>query len=370
MTLSRTARILIAILLLAAAVFFWVNFFSQEPSTAPATLGTEPTPAPPTVARPDAAAAPPDQAPPETAPAAGGETPTVVVPNSPNVATRDLVVAELPFLVTEPPTAGAAAPEGAAGAAASSNRAQGAQRMSVNPFSPILVQAAAAPQAATVAQAPSNQPAIVDVTSADGASSGAQASAAPAEPVRAPAPQPLAPPSPQAANLPRELPSGTLPVAPGILRSSRNQPVAAAPADVGRLAALREPGNEALQSGALGTAAGGEVRSPSMVPQVMGPRPAQPATEAGAVATANPPLQAGTDGLSRYLRDHNVRFTGTVLGPVSVGVFRSALYRLPVVLSLGQKLPDTNIVLTDIRGHEAQFKLDESTQTLSLDLRR
>jgi len=91
---------------------------------------------------------------------------------------------------------------------------------------------------------------------------------------------------------------------------------------------------------------------------------------AAANGSGNPPLQAGTDSLSRYLRDHNVRFTGTVLGPVSVGVFRSDQYTAPVVVSLGQDLPQTKITLTDLRGHEAVFSYQEATQSLSLDLRR
>ena len=35
MTLSRTARILIALLLVAAAAFVWINFFAETPDTPP-----------------------------------------------------------------------------------------------------------------------------------------------------------------------------------------------------------------------------------------------------------------------------------------------------------------------------------------------
>jgi hypothetical protein len=60
MTLSRTARILLALLLLAAAAFFWVNFFTQnrvlgeDPET-PATAAVPPAPTPsePADAAPD-----------------------------------------------------------------------------------------------------------------------------------------------------------------------------------------------------------------------------------------------------------------------------------------------------------------------------
>jgi len=98
------------------------------------------------------------------------------------------------------------------------------------------------------------------------------------------------------------------------------------------------------------------------------------AAPAPAAATANTdyrdPLAAGATALSRYLRDNNFSFTGSVLGPVSVGVFRSAINSTPIVISLGQTLPDTEIVLTDLKGQQAELTLDDTTQTLTLDLRR
>jgi hypothetical protein len=104
-----------------------------------------------------------------------------------------------------------------------------------------------------------------------------------------------------------------------------------------------------------------------VTPELIGP--GRPATAAEASGPAVP-LAVGADLLSRYLRDNNVSFTGTVLGPLSVGVFRSNLYGSPVVLTLGQTLPDTDILLTDLRGYEARFSLGDRTQTLALDLRR
>ena len=104
-----------------------------------------------------------------------------------------------------------------------------------------------------------------------------------------------------------------------------------------------------------------------MAPDIIGvPQP----RESAAAAQPSLPLAVGADPLSRYLRDNDVRFTGTVLGPLSVGVFRSNLYGSPVVLTLGQPLPETDIILSDLRGYEARFSLGDSTQTLSLDLRR
>ncbi len=373
MTLSRTARILIALLLLSAAAFFWVNFFQREPGPVQA------VPAPvapveaaaqgaPTVAPEGGDAGPASASQPD---ATGDGSPSVVVPSTPEVATRDLVVSDLPFLVTEPPAQTNDATGGAANANAAS-RPQNAQRMSVNPFSPILVQAPpAAPQASAPAQSAPPQVVQVETPSQPAAVSGTGAPAAAQQSVRAPAPRPIAPPSTQTAALPRQLPSGTLSSTPDILRTARTQPRETAPTGLGRLAAVREPEAAPLDGG-LAAAQGVTEGAPSSVPVPMGPAQTVVA-EAGtqpAGGSVAAPLQAGTSPLSRYLRDHNVRFTGTVLGPVSVGVFRSALYTTPVVLSLGQNLPDTHIVLTDLRGHEASFTMDDSTQTISLDLRR
>jgi hypothetical protein len=82
------------------------------------------------------------------------------------------------------------------------------------------------------------------------------------------------------------------------------------------------------------------------------------------------PLAAGTNRLARYLRDNGYSFTGSVLGPVSVGVFRSNGDPVPQVVALGQTLPNTEIVLTDLRGQQAELMLDDVRQTLILDIRR
>jgi hypothetical protein len=382
MTLSRTARILIAVLLLAAAAFFWVNFFSQEPPAATplTTTGTQPSPASSAssststpagaVATPTPASTPAGTTPQATAPAAQNAAP-VVAPNKPAVATRDLQVAELPFLVTQPPASGQAAGSAAGAAAGSTSPTAGTQtttsgqRMSVNPFSPIVVQAPAPAPSAT--QASAQPPASQQVTTAPAPSA---QTATPPQLAEAPAPQPVAPPPPQASGLPHALPSGMLPTTPSVLQTTRAQASSSAPKDLGAVAAVRVPDN--ASSASLGTVSQqGVLSSAPTLPSVLGPgQPTQASSAQGTPANGNPPLQAGTDPLSRYLRDNNVQFTGTVLGPVSVGVFRSSQYKLPVVVSLGQVLPDTKITLTDLRGHEAVFTLNDSTQSLSLDLRR
>ncbi|MEJ2667046.1 MAG: hypothetical protein P8Z81_08105, partial [Deinococcales bacterium] len=174
--------------------------------------------------------------------------------------------------------------------------------------------------------------------------------------------------------LPRALPSGMLPTTPSVLQSTRAQASSSAPKDLGTVAAVRTPSDASNGSPSLGTLSqSGMLTSAPSLPGVLGPsqpKPAPPAKTQASAGNGTPPLQAGTDTLSRYLRDNNVRFTGTVLGPVSVGVFRSTQYKTPVVVSLGQDLPDTKITLTDLRGHEAVFTLNDSTQSLSLDLRR
>jgi hypothetical protein len=46
---------------------------------------------------------------------------------------------------------------------------------------------------------------------------------------------------------------------------------------------------------------------------------------------------------------------------VSVGVFRSNGDPVPQVVALGQTLPNTEIVLTDLRGQQAELMLDDTS---------
>jgi len=408
MTLSRTARILLAILLLAAAAFFWVNFFTQnrvigEDPDVPPTATIPPTPepdAPPVTEAPDVdpevapevdadvdpdvdpAVAPdveaevdpeapevdPDAPPPplvvDPADEPDVDDPPVVVIDPPVTVARDLEVAQLPFLITEPPPA----PEivdPAAIAALEAERALAAARATVNPFSPIVVRR---PPAPAPERAVPDAPTVTEVPVPDGPP------AAPAEPARVatPAPQPLTPAPTISRDLPRALPTGTpLATTPGLLRETRAIETIDRP-EVPPVTTVRVPEEPAAEAPAE------SVRTtPGIVadvPELRGTEPVaeppEPVEEATEPRTPAAPLAAGTDQLARYLRDNGYRFTGSVLGPVSVGVFRSNAEAVPQVVALGQTLPNTDIVLTDLRGEQAELTLGDLSQILILDLRR
>lgn len=319
MTLSREARIIIGIVFVAAAAWLWINYFTQAGEPVSAEL---PAPAAPAVVAPPAVA-------------------------------RELTIAQLPFLVT-------AVPEVAVEAVAEEEAPiarPGAQRAAINPFSPIIVRAAPAPATPTPAVIATTPPPPIEV-----ANILLPIAPTPQPPpvVSAPVPRPLAPPPPPVAdNLPRALPSGTLPIAPSILRQARTAPPG--PANLAEVVAIRVPEATAELPPRLAPEA---QAAPATTPL----RPLAPTP----VATLQvvPPLSAGANPLARYLRDQNVTFTGSVLGPIGVGVFRSNLTLAPVVVALGQPLPDTDIVLKGLRGQEAVFSQGNHSETLVLNLRR
>jgi hypothetical protein len=332
--LSRTSRIMIGFLLLALAAFLWVNFLVRDSGFDLGFLRA---------AGGDLGGAPEAQAP-------------AVAPVPESQVARELEILDLPFLVTEPPVR-AESPEGAP-AQAEAAPGQAARRATVNPFSPVIqsggARAAAQPTGQRQGAAQNN---VTNVPVPGQPAGGAQAAAGP----RAPAPAPVTPSGQASGTLPRALPGGTLGTTPPLLREAIGATDVPA-GNAGRMAAVREPerpATELQQAGVAGPAAG--------EPQPL-ERPISP--QAQARPGGQPPLAAGTSTLSRYLRDNNVRFTGSVIGPVSVGVFRSSLTSAPVVISLGQALPDTSIVLTDLRGQQAELTLGDSKQTLTLELRR
>ena len=385
MTLSRTARILLAILLLSAAAFFWVNFFTQnrilaeDPET-PATAVTPPAPVPapdaddPDAAPvdpvteaevvPDAEAEPtPDVDDPAVvvtpAPIEPSDDDPVVVIDPPLTVARAVVVSDLPFLITEPPSE-LDPPDPAAVDPREAERALAAARATVNPFSPIVVRRPPAPEREVPAA-----PTVTEVAVPDGP---------PPAPVRVstPAPRALAPAPVVSRDLPRALPTGTpLAATPGLLQEPRaidtidREPVP----EITTTRLPEEPEVEPVPIEALRP-------TPAIsadVPELRGADPVEEPPEPVVTelpAPSEAPLAAGTNRLTRYLRDKGYTFTGSVLGPVSVGVFRANDDPTPHVVALGQTLPNTEIVLTDLRGQQAELTLDDLSQILILDIRR
>lgn len=207
----------------------------------------------------------------------------------------------------------------------------------------------------------------VDVPGGPGNSSAGSTASGAAEAApqaSAPTPEVNVPIDPLASNLPRTLPSGTLASTPEILRPSRAPALpgsAGQPNNLSQVAALSVPGGDA----------------PPALPLSDAPIPSAPVAEADVAplqagvpaSSGSGPMAAGTTQLSRYLRDQNYRFTGSVIGPVGVGVFRMGNAPTPVVVPLGQTLPETDIVLTSLQGKQAELTRENDTQVLVLDLR-
>ena len=83
------------------------------------------------------------------------------------------------------------------------------------------------------------------------------------------------------------------------------------------------------------------------------------------------PIEAGVSELTRYLRDYNFEYTGSVIGAVrSVGMFRTNVSATPITITLGQNIPKTDIVLTNLQNNQAEFTKGQDKVILNLDLRR
>lgn len=439
---SRTTRVLLGGLLLALAAFVWFNYFWQPqqptvqvgtpqppggngiaggPGAVPLVSGQQdaaeqPLAGPESDADADAAVVPSPVAAPDAAAGqedgaddASGAVPFVPVDTPVGVVARDLVVSDLPFLVTVAPVE----PEAQLVEDDPEALRPTAQRASINPFSPVVlatpasqqafagpVPDAVAPDSAdavdpdSVAQPevdpvievsiPSgpDQQAITTVVSPGSAAirttpvtpaSQQQLGSTPVQPaVSAPAPQVAAPaPAPVAGStvaqsLPRQLPGPALSPVPQVLQERRAVEDVPQP-NLAQVAATSEPvADAAAPEGSV------DAPLPSEPALSLADDPREPLEPVASriMPSEVDPLVAGVTPLSRYLRDYNVTFTGVVLGPISQGVFRTMAHTRPVVVALGQELPETEIVLTDLRGQEAEFTLAGATQTLTLELRR
>ena len=313
--------------------------------------------------------------------------PTVATPT----AARDIQLAELPFLITELPTT--VTEELAAAEGTEATVRPGEQRASINPFAPIVlkpleVEAAALPEGDGIVEVPIPDepialstvevPAGVETLNGPSQMEGVVLDpGAPTETavLETPLPEALTP-APAVASLPRPLPSGTLPVAPDIMRTMSRTPdadISDLPAPVEAQtqpqvaeveAAIRLPEQSPAANASLSPVASAGTEEADLEPIVT------LAADAQAAAANGGPISAGLSGLSRYLRDNDVRFTGSVIGPVGVGIFRSKVSQAPYVITLGQVIPDTDIVLTSLQGKQAQFTQGQENQVLTLDLRR
>lgn len=405
---SRSTRILLGALLLALAAFIWFNYIWQpaQPQVivggngngVSAGLGQNGLATP--VNAPLVAGQPQDDSPGlplvgGNDPLPAGETPGVAPLPQPGVVARDLEVVELPFLVTQPPAE--TEEEALAGQADDEVQRPVAVRVSVNPFSPVVL---AEPPASAVADAPdaveprpSPEPGVINVSIPDGPDQTAitsiepptgttirppvpAASTPPVQPVQPPvaAPQvadapvpavaaPMASGTAQASSslaqsLPRPLPGPSLSPVPAVLQERRAVDSVPQP-NLAQVASVEEP-----SAGIDPTVADRVPDTDLAIPEVLAPAGSR------VMPADGDPLVAGATPLSRYLRDNDVTFTGMVLGPVSQGVFRSADSPRSVVVGLGQTLPETEITLTDLRGQQAEFTLADASQFLTLDLRR
>ncbi len=319
--------------------------------------------------------------------------PTVVAPT----AARDIELAELPFLVTELPVSTDL--EGAESAATLEVARPGEQRASINPFAPIVlapveVEAVALPNGQEIIEVPiPNEPTTLTavdppagvetqtLSQAQSQGDGVLEPGAPVETVALETPLPEAlTPAPQVASLPRPLPGGTLPVAPEILRTmSRTVDGSVPVADETNVISDLQPQVAEVEvairlpdQAPITSASAVEESEPAIIPEA-DDLDLQPVTGLASDIEATPnggPIAAGLSGLSRYLRDNDVRFTGSVIGPVGVGIFRSTTSQAPYVITLGQSIPNTDIVLTSLQGKQAQFTQGQEIQSLTLDLRR
>ena len=311
-----------------------------------------------------------------------------VTPVMPPRVAREIEVLKLPFLVTSPP-----APEVEDEDVAPISHAV-RQRSSINPFAPIVVAKAPPPPpsrstppaptaTASTRLANSSAPSVSNTRAVPEARQIAQL---PPE-VVPPTPRPTAPPSPQASinHLPQALPRGTLPVVPTLLsHPTRSVAVAMTGTNtavsteiditkiVGASTPLAEPVSAYPSSSTADTPSNPnnvETDTVASVENNTGQIGVAIPAPIGALSRSQPStVMPGITVLSRYLRDVNLSFTGAVLGPINLAVFRANGQSFSV--QLGQNLPDTDIVLTNVRNHEVELTQGNESKLLTLDLRR
>lgn len=491
---SRESKMIVGLALLALGIYLWFNFLGQNnASFLPSFLGgdsssqviSSPRTDNPRVSNPSPRVS--------TQPTVSNNSQTTtgsselaapladntqairtVNPNIDNsVATtaREVIIVDLPFLITEAPVEDLLATDATEeGESAAQNRAL---RATVNPFSPIIIEEDETKNNVSASTPVQNVPgqsrptSVTHVGNTPGTSSNTSTFKAPTELIES-APLRTVTPAPALANsLPRTLATGTLNVTPGILRSQNIVPplasevAAAEEAEAERLAQVKElkaqqetaaeeiktqeaalaeelkaqqaalaeeiktqqeevglveankplpvlnnstvrmPQNNTTNLPIAATIASAPSsntlpnilatgRDAQNIPITVTAEATNPQTNEAIVTvvdnaeaingTDNPqdaladpstnggPLEAGGSDLSRYLRDNNFQYTGSVRGVVSVGMFRTSVQA--ITITLGQTIPKTDIVLTDLQNNQAEFTQGQDKVILNLDLRR
>lgn len=83
--------------------------------------------------------------------------------------------------------------------------------------------------------------------------------------------------------------------------------------------------------------------------------------------TQTPSVAPAASSLDSYLAQQSVQFNAVVLGPVNTAVFKTA--QGFVVVSSGQKIPDTDITVSNVSANQVTLTLNNNSKTLELNKR-
>lgn len=254
----------------------------------------------------------------------------------PPAAVRDVGVAELPLLVTEPP--------------ADETKAEipapvtGGAKGALNPFSPLLLPP---PETAPAPPAPA-PPVVTELSPVTPSAPAAQTIPTPAPPVSrvVPAPAPQArlsiPSIPEALSV-RQPSAGVRTLGTRILGRTLGTSSVAAPNPLAGTAAIRVPAS--LTPPATASTTGGRL------------------TPLG-LADNRDFTSASSNRVSESLSELRVNFTAMATG---TGIFRVGNSEIPVLLRVGELLPGTQLILSRLTRSSAQFSEADARHTLSLN---
>ncbi|GMA16688.1 hypothetical protein E5F05_17140 [Deinococcus metallilatus] len=386
LTLSREMKLLLVLLLLAALIGGWYVWTSgrsagQLAQTPPATPTTEPpaegTAEDPAAASGNTGAAPagsvnvqPDgQVDVPTLPAfgaAGASDPAAPQPETaptPGGINPDTALAALPSVNPFRPLALTAGANGAAGQTPTTPPAAGSRPAAPldvprsQPSSPV-VSPAAGSQGGALALSP--LPGSGDRVTVDAPAVTGGAFPVPTLPgANRPGPEPetvtLVPPAPTGTppHPAKVTPISPAPVRPPVVGVRVPRENIDLNSTLGRALESRAPGQDSPA---------GRPNSAGALPTAL-PTPGvpQPITQLGGDSAA--PLPA----LDQLVQSRDLAFDAVVLGPVNTAIFRSRDGFL--VVSVGQRLPDSDVTLKEVTATSATLALGHDTKTLELDKR-